>query len=201
MNFDPHELGLITKTRDKEQFILFTLFVGGGKTGWVQAKKLEQFLAFGKSSLGPIDTPFQILHRLCVLNELNAALKYAKTGQYDRLHRTLTELGSTTQDVLSWSRDRWTLLHGVGLKTASFIIMYTKQDPGPIAVLDRHVLAWLKTQGYPIKHANTPPSWKTYAAYEAYYADAAKKHGGTVRELDQIIWRKYAKKEKKSGDG
>lgn len=198
MNFDPHELGLLTKTVDKEGFVLFTLFVGGGKTGWVQAKKLEKFLDYGKSStsLGPPETPFQTLSKLFKLDLIKLALTAAKTGQYARLHRTLKDLASITQDVFSWSRDRWTLMHGVGLKTASFITMYTREEPGPIAVLDRHVLSWLKAQGYPVKHSNTPPSWKTYAEYEAYFVDAAEKQARTVRELDQQIWRAYAKKEK-----
>ena len=100
-------------------------------------------------------------------------------------------------------------IRGVGLKTAKFFIMFSR-DNEKHAILDTHILKWLRNLGYdedpdtPVPLI-TPSSPTLYAIFESLFISEVEDRLGlppktiTARELvqaDFAIWKHYANGDK-----
>lgn len=172
-------------TEQKEFFVLFAAAVPG-KTAKVQVKKLMEFLNLEGS-------PFHQVQWMLTHGTLDTNLRAVKMGQYTRLAHCFemlswldveTELSIRTLEAIS----------GIGQKTARFIMLYTDASPDASYVpLDTHVLKFLKRQKVANVPNSTPTNIKQYRRLEKEFQRIAKERSMTVRQLDTLAWKRYAR--------
>jgi len=117
---------------------------------------------------------------------LVARLRQAKTGNYNKLVKTLSELAWSNIDLYTCTPADLEKIHGIGPKTSRFFILWTRPD-AKYAALDVHILRWLGERGYKVPK-NTPQAPKAYATLEKAFLDEAEKLGLSPRELDKQVW-------------
>lgn len=171
-----------------QEFFLFSVIVAG-KNALVQAQKLEQFLqpAWLKNM-----TPFEYIRHLNKSNQLGMMLREIKIGQYKRIEyifKVATKLNLKTCTV-----DQLERIPGIGPKTSRFFLLHSRKNQ-KLAVLDTHILKWLK-ENFDFENVprSTPQSKIRYKEFEMVFLDYAEKHGLSVAELDLSIWNKYSQK-------
>ena len=141
-------------------------------------------------------------------NRIRSLLKKHGIGQYNRLIQcwqtieygfvteehddgTETELKINSRKFFkNATRDHLTMIPGIGLKTASFFIQNTRSKWEDIAVLDVHILRYLKERfpRYPVPD-QTPQNREEYETLELMFLGCACKHDLPPRELDLFIWK------------
>jgi len=161
-----------------EEWLLFCVVVAG-KTASQQALKLEQFLGFGSG------TPFEKI-RNCP--DLRKQLEESKLGQYTRIEHVFRAV--STIDVSKVTLEELESIKGIGPKTARFFFINSIKDQN-FAVLDTHILKWLKQLGYSVPKS-TPPI-KKYKEIEQWFLKEAENRNKTAVELDLEIWLSYAR--------
>ncbi len=77
---------------------------------------------------------------------------------------------------------------GVGPKTARFFVAYSR-DNQQVAILDTHILAWMRDNGHPDAPRATPAAGQAYARWETKFLWECMSRNKTPVELDNIIWR------------
>jgi len=183
---DPRHVTKYDRTQaELEEFWLFCLVVAG-KTAMTQAKLLNDFLIDNRSN--PTQTPFQTIQELVDDNDLLAALKLSRLGQYTRLERAMRL--SLSLKLQTDSVDAFEAIPGVGSKTARFFLLHSRENQN-IAVLDTHVLRFMRDQGL-TEQKGTPPKGPKYAALEKVFIDLAKKANMSIADYDLHIWRTYS---------
>ena len=134
-------------------------------------------------------------------NTIINALKKHGIGQYNRLKKCWQEIafGSINNRKCNSGaflkhapRHEITELHGIGLKTASFYIQCTRPLED-IAVLDTHILKWLKQEfaPYPVP-SSTPQDETEYIKLECMFIGAAAYLNKSPAELDLALWKQYS---------
>ena len=185
---DPRYVTNYSRTQaELEEFWLFCLVVAG-KTAMTQAKFLDQFLEDNRNKSRSNQSPFDIVRSLNNTGELLEALKLSRLGQFNRLERAMREsldLNLTTDGV-----DAFEAIHGVGSKTARFFLLHTRKDQ-QIAVLDTHVLRFMRDQGLTTQKG-TPPKGPKYAELEKVFIGLAKAANMSIADYDLHIWRTYS---------
>ena len=177
---DPATVTNFSRTQEElELFALFCVVVVAGKNSKVQAIKLDQFLS-GSS-------PFHFVRALDNLCCLRDHMVKVKMGQYNRLEKVFRNLLEVNL--------RWASLEELekimGMKTARFFLVHSRPSVRA-AVLDTHILAWMRTQGYDAPKA-TPTNPKEYKRLEDLFLAECDKHGKSVAEMDLEIWKIGAK--------
>lgn len=131
-------------------------------------------------------TPFQYLFKLHY-DDIYALCKQASVGGYAKNARCFHELSRALPDLATCSPQELEVFTGIGPKTSRFFITWTREG-AEYAVLDTHILAWLREKGYPAPF-KTPRSPETYANFEDIFLKEAKLRGVTPRQLDWEIWK------------
>lgn len=173
--------------RELQEFALFCVLVAGKNSDFA-AKKLDAILAqFPKDAL-PFDG-------FCAAKDISIVLTNAKTGQYTRLTNAVYDLiglhdevglqNATLADLLS--------VRGIGPKTARFFILHSRNS-AKCAVLDTHVLKFLRDNGYPTAPKQTPQNRKQYEAWEKKFLNICEFNypGTPIAEVDLKIWTEYS---------
>ena len=165
-----------------EEFLLFCVVVAG-KSSFQQARKLDEFL-----SLEEFGSPFEKVFGMFCKGTLESNLKKVRMGQYGRIGYIFGVLCSLrisdiTLGVLEG-------LKGIGPKTARFYFLHSFPDMD-IAVLDVHILSWLRECGYAAPKST--PNSKKYLELEQVFLSEAKKRGMSAAELDIQIWNDRAR--------
>jgi thermostable 8-oxoguanine DNA glycosylase len=179
-NFNRNEVEL-------QEYILFCAVVAG-KTAVVQAKKLDDFLKPGRIRSM---TPFEYIRSLSDKEHLNHMICDAKLGQYKRLTKIFEQIVDI--DLHTATMEELEAIPGIGPKTSRFFVLHSRPDQR-IAVLDTHILAWLREQ-YPemtIPRA-TPQSTSRYKELEDLYLAEAAKRKVNPETLDLQIWKERAR--------
>lgn len=162
--------------------ILFAITVAGKS-----AKHAEGAI---KRLFGSIPHPMEMIETWVEMGELDRRLRDAKTGNYGKLTKAFSEIApkvnSGTLNLRSCSAAELEAIHGIGQKTSRFFIIWTRPDARH-AVLDVHILRWLRKQGHDVPTA-TPASKKRYAEIERLFLKLADDLGTTPRQLDAAIW-------------
>lgn len=181
-----------------EEFLLFSIMVAG-KNAKQTAKKLQEFL-FVATEMGTM-TPLEWIEHLIHL-EVNGYSKSSplvncmeshKLGQYNRLKSAFTGSLQYKNKLDSVSVEELEGISGIGPKTSRFFVLHSR--PGiKHAVLDTHILAWLRDHG--IKTPKSTPSKKKYLELEKKFLTLAEQYGITPAELDLQIWKSYSSKPK-----
>jgi len=189
-----------------EKFILVNMFVAG-KNASVQQAKLDQFVNCVRRDLGEhiVDTlgVLSAIHNSLANDEVNDKvlgwLKEVKSGQYSRLTNGIVQLaehiGSGKIDLKNCNRAQLTRIKGIGYKTASMFLMYTRRSGPPVACLDTHILKYLREETQtPNVPLTTPVVRVEYRRLEDVFLSIVRTTGKSVAEFDFEIWSRYRHK-------
>jgi hypothetical protein len=178
------------KLHELEWSLIYSLIVAG-KSATFADRATQEFVMRLRGDVPPghMRTPFQIIRIMNDPAKLEGLLKLAKTGNYGKLTRALTEIAGAHINLETCGPEELERIHGIGPKTSRFFILWTR--PGAeYAALDTHILAWLReTVGVDDAPKSTPPAGKLYERLEAIFIKQAKQRNLTPRELDWQIWK------------
>jgi thermostable 8-oxoguanine DNA glycosylase len=177
---DPNQVTNFNRTSaELQEFILFCAVVAG-KSAHQQAHKLNWFLDTGTGE------PFEKIEQM----DLMQRLKESKLGQYNRLHTVFTQI--VFLDLEYCTVEQLEAIPGIGQKTSRFFVTHSRPNQN-YAILDTHILAWMKSIG----HQNIPkstPQGKRYQEIEQLFLQEAKKRDMTPADLDLQIWKERSRR-------
>jgi thermostable 8-oxoguanine DNA glycosylase len=133
-------------------------------------------------------SPLEHVRALMQTGQLRQRLEEARTGNYTKLERCYQELAYI--DPHTVTVEELERIHGIGPKTARFFVVWTRPEARH-AVLDVHVLRWLREQGHDAP--NHTPTGKKYEELERVFLDYADRMGWSPYKLDRYIWDQYNK--------
>lgn len=179
---DPNEITDYGRTLSElEELLLFSMACAG-KNSDVQSKKLHGFLGNAP--------PFQLIRGYSALGTLKDKLKSVGIGKYELLSQGFKQ--AAFDRSLNLRHHGWPYLSqlaGVGLKTAKFFLCHSRKDFIG-AVLDTHILNWLRGKYPKAKIPKVPPSDPVkYHEIEAYFLAECYKLKVRPAELDLHIWK------------
>ena len=170
-------------TNQLESFWLFCMFVAGKNSDYASRCLSKLIHGMSKRGYDGIFNYFKDLGR----DGIHNALVANKVGQYTRLTKGVMQ--SLDLDLVNCNLDDLLKIHGVGNKTARFFLLHTREG-GNYAVLDTHILAWLRTHGVEEAPKTTPTDSKVYRTLEKkfrYMSRLCYPHL-TDAEIDLLIW-------------
>lgn len=176
----------------KECFLLFTVAVAG-KTASIMADKINSVVDNIIDNTQPTSL-FNIIQKKYYstnkMHKLEEILKENKTGKYNTILSFITDFIKNNIDIEKCSITELEKLKGIGKKSSRFFALYCRKDISDnIAVLDTHVLKFLKQHG--VKNVpKTTPNNKLYESLEQDYLWLYK-HGdfkGSKAQFDFAIW-------------
>lgn len=165
--------------------IIYSAIVAGKSARFAENAVRKLFGEYGEN---PFDVILAWENAFGILKShlLESKLRVARTGNYGKLTRTLSELARSKIDLRTCTPADLERIHGIGPKTSRFFILWTRPD-ARCAALDVHILRWLGERGYKVPK-NTPQSAKAYAVLEKAFLDEAEKLGMSPAELDRRVW-------------
>ena len=178
---DPKDIIRYDRTIEElEEFVLFTISVAG-KSAITTARILDKFLQPAREyNLSPFD-----YIRLLSFDELTTNLKNTGFGCYNNRTKSFKSLVDTNLDLRNCDINDLEQIYGIGPKTARFFVLFSR--PGAnVAVLDTHVLTFLREKGYDVPKAT--PCGKKYLEIEQMFLTEAQKQDRPIVEYDLMIW-------------
>ena len=190
---DPNNITNYNRTQaELEEFLLFAIVVAG-KNSKVQAQKLNEYLNI---STRADNTPFKAIQNDCHYGTLDTYLRSVKLGQYNRLIKTFHQvmIQNQVKPLNDWGFSDLVQIDGIGPKTANFFLLHSQEDYNE-AVLDTHILKWIRSLGYDKAPISTPNDPKKYRMWNMTFKHLAKTLYPhlTLAEADLKIWTQYNK--------
>lgn len=180
---------LINFNRSEEEMQIFWLYCGFS----VQRSRQQAQNALAKLlDMGEGKLPLDRIRFLLENKKLRSALETTRIGSYKRLERFLTDSANATPDFRNGTVDDFSRIHGIGSAKARFFLLNTRQN-AHVAVLDRHILAELRSLGYDVPD-HTPNKEAEYRRCEAYFLKEADKAGVAPAQFNLSNWRKRAQR-------
>lgn len=185
---DPYHITNFDRSQEElEEFLLFCTFAAN-KPSLRAAFNTERFLELKLDK----ETPLSYTYDLLKSGYLLPMLEHRKIGPYEHNFRRLAELamgvaGPTIYDMTVESLER---VYGVGPKTARMFILHSRPNQ-EYAVLDTHVLKYLRDIGYTQVPKATPKNPAFYRALENAFVRDAHEIGRSVAEHDLEVWKLY----------
>lgn len=169
--------------RELEEFWLFSMFVAGKNSDFA-ARKLQSLTSY----LG--DHPLIGQMRGWKPEQVEKLLRLVKVGQYDRLTKAI--VGSFKLDLRTATLQDLMDVHGVGPKTARFFLLHSRENC-ECAVLDTHILKFLRANGY-LDAPKSTPSGSRYVLWEGVFLSVCKHMWPEIpiAVVDLNIWRRYS---------
>ncbi len=109
---------------------------------------------------------------------------------YKTKARTFHELAFSGFNLRTCTVEDLESIFGIGLKTSRFFMVHNRPDSN-YAVLDVHILRWMKDHGYDVPE-NTPSTAKTYKKIEQQFLAASNESGMSRAAFDLAIWNEYS---------
>lgn len=185
---NPKKITDFNRTKaDLELFAIFAVCVAG-KGSQQTADKVNHYFREIETPTKQL-TPFEGIRAMKDLKLLSAWLQMTKLGQYTRIYNAL--LGLIKLDLKTCSVKDLESVHGIGPKTARFIIMHSRPNQR-LATLDTHILRWMRDQGIDTPKA-TPQSQKLYKELEDKFLTLCDESAILPSQLDLKIWKQYSK--------
>lgn len=184
---DPFKITNYDRTdAELQEFWLFCLAVAG-KKATMMAKKVDDFI-----KLTPQFDPFTSIDRMVHIGILDPSLRKVKMGKYALLVKGYEE---SAAKGTAWLRtasaeDIRTAITGAGYKTSRFFTLHSRRNEN-VAVIDTHMLKYLKHIGAP----NVPdgiPNGPDYLRLEKILLAEAAKKKMAMADFDLAIWSHYA---------
>lgn len=191
---NPYEITNYNRTKaELEEFLLFTIVVAG-KTAYIQANKLEQFLVGIRNDFNLDYSPFDLLKFLYRSDKLDRYVLLSKLGQYNKISNAFRYLCENEINLYDCNIDELEKIPGVGPKTSRFFLLHSRKCD--VGILDVHLLKWIRSLGYDNAPKTTPSDKKIYRKWELVFLNYCKDNNKSPAEFDLEIWKSYAKKEK-----
>ena len=170
-------------TNQLESFWLFCQFVAGKNSDYASRCLSKLIHGMSKRGYDNIFNYFRDLGR----DGIHNALVASKVGQYGRLTKGIMQ--SLDLDLRTCSLDDLLSVYGVGNKTARFFLLHTRQGCD-YAVLDTHILAWLRDHGVENAPKNTPTNSKLYRELEKQFRYLSRLEFPYLSDaqIDLLIW-------------
>lgn len=186
---DPLNVTKFDRTEHElEEYLLFCIAVAN-KTASVIAPKIAQFL----EAATPGEGPFDCVLRLESEGRLRWELERARTGKYTTLVPTYPDAARRFRGRLSHvGIDELMTLKGVAEKTARYFVLHSREHAGEIAVLDTHVMKYLRHLGHAVP--DRLPKGEEYLRLERLMLSAAAEVGMSMPAFDLAVWSHYASK-------
>ena len=183
----PTSITDFNRSKDQlEAFWLFCMFVAGKNSDYASRclSKLIHAAKLGKD-IGEegVFNYFKSIGETGVHNALVAN----KVGQYTRLTKGVMQ--SLDLDLRTCTLDDLLKIHGVGNKTARFFLLHTRAGC-EYAVLDTHILQWMRDHGNLPVPKSTPTSTKVYRELEKRFRYLSRLAYPflTDSQIDLLIW-------------
>jgi thermostable 8-oxoguanine DNA glycosylase len=179
---DPNNITNFNRTETElEEFLLFCVLVAG-KNSEVQAKKLQEFLG------DDVCHPFLLISYLNREGKLEQELQKHKLGQYKRISKCFVELlkfGGKLKEVTFFDLIK---VYGLGFKTANFFLLHSRKDYVG-AVLDTHILTWMRNKGFNTPKSTPPP--QKYLYWQEVFLDLCRElwPNISIAQIDLNIWK------------
>ena len=169
-------------TNQLESFWLFCMFVAGKNSDYASRCLSKLIHGMSKRGYDGIFNYFKDLGRDGIHNVLVAN----RIGQYGRLTKGIMQ--SLDLDLETCTLDDLLAIHGVGNKTARFFLLHTRG--GDYAVLDTHILSWMRSHGVPDAPKNTPTNTKKYKELEKQFRLLSRLNFPYLSDaqIDLLIW-------------
>lgn len=180
---NPHQITDYHRSdRQLEELIIFCMCVAG-KRADTYAVKVDQFIQI----LAPEGSLFESIRSQSQV-WLETALRAVKMGRYRDLSKGLYEIASQQLDLRTCSVHELESITGISRKTSRFFLVHSREG-FESAVLDRHILHWLRELGYDAP-LSTPGPTKYQQLQEIFLRECRRRHK-TPAELDLEIWKKF----------
>ncbi len=181
-----------------QYYFLYCSFTRGkGEVASMQAfSRMLDIFEGNVAGWPPLDAemPFDKLRQIADMGRVEDFYRHLGLGQYTLNSRFVHELvypekfGREPLDLQHATREDIAQLSGIGRKMASLFLLHSRPpEVWDGAVLDRHVLRWLKSQGIPNVPNDTPGSESAYQRLEQIYNQLARAAGYDARALDLAV--------------
>ena len=196
MTVDPYNITNYDRTKDElECFLLFCIVVAG-KTAYIQARKLDEFLtSINKRLMMPEHVnPFQSLKSAEQHGILMEEILRAKLGQYKKIYNGFKYITENEYDLTRMNPDLLERIPGVGMKTSRFFLLHSdKNYKDIIAILDTHILKFIKENIDDRAPKSTPTIRVTYKYWEDLFLYWCQCNNKNVADFDLEVWKSYAR--------
>ena len=183
------------KRGELEEFLLFCIVVAG-KTAYIQAQKLEDFLKSVNARLmmPESSSPFQILKSANQHGILMEEIQKAKLGQYRKIYNSFKYITEQEYDLTRMTPEELELIPGVGMKTSRFFLLHSdKTYKDKIAIIDTHILKFIKENIDIRAPKSTPTIRVTYKYWEDRFLYWCESNNKNVADFDLEVWKSYAR--------
>ena len=194
--FDPDEATDFDRNDEElEEFMLFC-FLNHGKGAKMQAQKLQVFLQIARdlgesprpSLLRGDETPFELIRFLISRDKLGEATRKAKLGQYRVVDVGFKQIAQSKIDLRTCTPEELEEIKGIKYKSSRYFILHSREDQD-YAVLDTHILKWLREIGHKEAPEQSPQSRKKYLEWEKIFFQECKDRNRNPANFDLEIWK------------
>jgi thermostable 8-oxoguanine DNA glycosylase len=208
---DPYKITNFNRSKNElEEFLLFCIVVAG-KTAYIQAQKLQDFLDSINTRLMMPEHigPFQSLISAEQHGILMQEIQKAKLGQYKKIHSAFKyivgneyDLSLMTPATIKYDLTRMTpdlleKIPGVGMKSSRFFLLHSDSKyKNKIAILDTHILKFIKENIDNRAPKSTPTIKVTYKYWEDVFLLWCEQNNKNVADFDLEVWKSYARVKK-----
>lgn len=194
---DPYQITNFKRSQNElEEFLLFCIVVAG-KTAYIQANKLQEFLSSvtKRLSMSENSSPFQVLKKADEHGILLEEIQKAKLGQYKKIHAAFEYLTNFHIDLsMTWPYFL-EKIPGVGKKTSRFFLLHSDERyKNRIAILDTHILKFIREKIDDRAPKSTPTNTEKYVYWEDKFLFWCEANNKNVAEFDLEVWKSYARK-------
>ncbi len=193
---DPYNITDYNRTEDELQLFLLFCIVVAGKTAYIQADKLDQFLtSVNKRLMMPENAkPFQTIRSADQHGILFEEIKLAKLGQYKKIYSGFKYISEREYNLSRMTPKILEEIPGVGMKTSRFFLLHSDLlYKDKIAILDTHILKFIKENIDDRAPKSTPVIPLTYRFWESLFLQWCEQNKKNVADFDLEVWKKYAR--------
>ena len=196
---DPYNITNYDRTKNElEEFLLFCIVVAG-KTAYIQAQKLQDFLLSVNTRLMMPEhiSPFQSLKSAEQHGILFEEIKKAKLGQYKKIYSGFKYISEREYNLNRMTPKILEEIPGVGMKTSRFFLLHSDTFyKDRIAILDTHILKFIKENIDERAPKSTPVIPLTYRFWEDRFLSWCLQNNKNVADFDLEVWKSYARVKK-----
>ena len=193
---DPYNITKFDRTEEELQLFLLFCIVVAGKTAYIQAEKLEQFLCSVNKRLMLPDNvnPFQTIKSAEQHGILFEEIKLAKLGQYKKIYSGFKFITQIDYNLSKMTPQILEKIPGIGMKSSRFFLLHSDTFyKDKIAILDTHILKFIKENIDDKAPKSTPVIPITYIFWEDMFLSWCRKNNKNVADFDLEVWKSYAR--------
>ena len=196
---DPYNITKFDRTEEELQLFLLFCIVVAGKTAYIQAEKLEQFLCSVNERLmmpGRV-LPFQTLKSAEQHGILMEEIQKAKLGHYRKIYAGFKFITEYKFDLRNTTTEQLEVIPGVGMKSSRFFLLHSDLNyQNNIAILDTHILKFIKENIDERAPKSTPTIRVTYKYWEDRFLLWCEQNDKNVADFDLEVWKSFARTKK-----